>query len=189
MKLKIKRICIEGIRGYKDKKELDFDAPCIFLFGDNGSGKSNTLNAIEWVLFGDKMVGKETGIPERSRQERWKIENLDYGNKPKVTMTFIHSDREYIIERSQSDLTITKPDKTQLKNSEAEKWLYKILQIEFKDFMSSIYQHQEIIRDILVKEPKVRNDVLDRLFGLSDLKNFITGIDTDIKKERDNLLV
>jgi len=49
--------------------------------------------------------------------------------------------------------------------------------------MTTVYQHQEAIRAILTQEPRERNDAIDRLLGLSDFKNLLSGIsDADQRK-------
>src|SRR6516162_8643556 len=61
----ITRLMVEGFRGFREAEEFTFDQPATELFGDNRSGKSSTLNAIEWAMFGDACAGKQTGIRER----------------------------------------------------------------------------------------------------------------------------
>ena len=59
------RLQIEGFRGFRERQEFAFDHPVIQLIGDNRSGKSSALNALEWCLFGDGCTGGNTGIRER----------------------------------------------------------------------------------------------------------------------------
>ena len=63
--LVLKKINVTGFRGFTTRQELSLDATATILFGENHSGKSSTLNAIEWCLFGDACKGKDTGIRER----------------------------------------------------------------------------------------------------------------------------
>ena len=53
-----RRLTIRGFRGYRNEIAFDFDRPATIFFGENHSGKSSTLNAIEWCLFGDDCLGK-----------------------------------------------------------------------------------------------------------------------------------
>ncbi len=62
--------------------------------------------------------------------------------------------------------------------SEDEGELHKRLGLGAKDFMASVYLHQEVIRDILVNETRHREDAFNRLLGLSglrDLQNALKG--------------
>ncbi len=68
----IKRLAVRGFRGFADRCEFVFGDPVTILYGGNHQGKSSTLNAIEWCLFGDDAIGKDTGIRERSRLDNGK---------------------------------------------------------------------------------------------------------------------
>src|SRR5262249_9119782 len=46
----------------------------------------------------------------------------------------------------------------------------------FRDFSTTVYQHQESIRGIVTQEPRDRNDAIDRLLGLADYRNLLSGI-------------
>ncbi len=61
-------------------------------------------------------------------------------------------------------------------DDEAEKKLAQFFGTSFRDFMTTTYLHQEAIRDILTQEPRQRNDAIDRLLGLTDYNNLLTGI-------------
>lgn len=49
--MKIKKIEIKGLRGIKNKLELNLDSKSCLLFGENGSGKSSITDAIEWFYY------------------------------------------------------------------------------------------------------------------------------------------
>ena len=47
----IEKIKIKGFRGVRDELELTLpNSKSLLLYGDNGSGKSSILDAIEWFL-------------------------------------------------------------------------------------------------------------------------------------------
>ena len=93
-----RRLKIQGFRGFRDPIEFQFDQPAILFFGENRSGKSSTLNAAEWCLFGDDCVGKQTGIRERIG---WVVAN---GHMPApdvcVELELANSQSAYIVRRS-----------------------------------------------------------------------------------------
>lgn len=176
------RLKVHGFRGFVDEREFIFDQPVVLLCGENHLGKSSTLNAIEWCLFGDSCVGKQTGIRERIG---WEIANryLPAGNVA-VTVEFSGPKGIYKVTREQS---ITKkrgvqrvamflPDGTVVHEDEAELLLYTLFRSSFQDFMTTVYQHQEAIRAILTQEPRERNDAIDRLLGLSQYRELLGGI-------------
>jgi len=76
-----KKVKIKGFRGFLKEKEFSFNLPMILLFGENHYGKSSTLNAIEWCLFGNECTGKNTGIRERID---WEIRNRNLPRKDEV---------------------------------------------------------------------------------------------------------
>lgn len=194
--LALKRLRIKGFRAYTDEKEFMFDNPMILLFGENHLGKSSTLNAIEWCLFGNKECsGEKTGIRERVE---WIVPNLRLNSNADVFVELELKDEQnqvYKIFRkwlstTKDQLKITLPDGTILEDSEAKKKLDSLIKMTFKDFMATVYQHQEAIRAILTQVPKDRNDAIDRLLGLSDYRNIIGGIEDalkDLKSKRDRV--
>jgi len=89
--MKIKTLKVKGFRGFTKEKEFDF-APVTILFGPNGTGKSSTLNAIEWCLWGRKCVGKDTGIRERID---WEIKNRNTSENPSVEIVFDNGEKSW----------------------------------------------------------------------------------------------
>jgi len=180
--LNIKKLKIKGFRGYIDEREFSFETPIILLFGENHRGKSSTLNAIEWCLFGNECIGEKTGIRERIN---WEIPNRNLTSKDEVFVELemgdengnVYKIRRKWISKNEDELEITLPDGESLGEKNAEEKLTQILKSSFRDFLTTVYQHQEAIRAILTQEPKDRNDAIDRLLGLSDYRNILSGID------------
>jgi DNA repair exonuclease SbcCD ATPase subunit len=176
------RIRVCGFRGFVGEQEFAFDRPVTLLCGENHRGKSSTLNAVEWCLFGDECVGKKTGIRERVG---WEIANrrLQKGDVtviaefegPKGTYT-VTREQSVSRKRAAQKVTVLLPDGTQLQDDEAENMLLVLFRSSFQDFMTAVYQHQEAIRAILTQEPRERNDAIDRLLGLSPYREILKGI-------------
>ncbi|KKM05772.1 hypothetical protein LCGC14_1750730, partial [marine sediment metagenome] len=78
--------------------------------------------------------------------------------------------------RAAGTLTVTLPDGTRLHGEDAERRLNALFRSSFRDFMTTVYQHQEAIRAILTDEPRNRNDAIDRLLGLSEYSELLKGI-------------
>jgi len=174
----ITEVKIKGFRGFTKEQGFDFSSPVTILFGENGKGKSSLLNAIEWCLFGNECIGKNTGIRERID---WEVKNRNT-NECYVQVIMKENEKEYAVKRiwksiTKDQLQIIMPDGKIVDGEEARKELVKLTKnFSFKDFLSSIYQHQEVIRFFLIQEPKYRNDAIDRLLGLSEYRNMIDGI-------------
>lgn len=51
-KYRIEELSIEGFRGFTTPQSLSFHGKNVFVFGQNGRGKSSIVEAIRWCLFG-----------------------------------------------------------------------------------------------------------------------------------------
>jgi DNA repair protein SbcC/Rad50 len=179
------RLTVEGFRGFREAEEFHFDQPLTELFGGNASCKSSTTNAIEWALFGGECTGKPTGIRERVG---WIIPNQHMpAPAVRVRLEIEGPDGAYIIVRIlrrlprktgvEETLELTLPDGTTASGDAANEYLAGLLQWSFRDFMTTVYQHQEAIRAVLTQEPKDRNDAFDRLLGLSHQRNLLCALE------------
>jgi len=184
--INLRRLKIKGFRAYTETKEFNFNSPMVLLLGENHRGKSSTLNAIEWCLFGKECMGKGTGIRERIN---WEVPNRNM-KPPGVSVILELEDgkkRRYVIWRTLSPrgrgrsleekLRVTLPEGSSVEGEEAKEKLTQLIKLSFRDFLTIVYQHQEAIRAVLTQEPRDRNDAIDRLLGLSDYRNILTGIE------------
>lgn len=184
--ISLRRLTIKGFRAYTETKEFSFNSPMVLLLGENHRGKSSTLNAIEWCLFGKECMGKGTGIRERIN---WEVPNRNM-KPPGVSVTLELEDEKrqhYVIWRSlrprgrgrslEEKLRVTLPEGGSVEGEEAKEKLAQLVKLSFRDFLTTVYQHQEAIRAVLTQEPRDRNDAIDRLLGLSDYRNILTGIE------------
>ncbi len=179
MGLKLKSAIISGFRGFNPEVKIDFDAPVVVLYGENATGKSSTLNAIEWCLFGSgEVIGeRNTGIRERID---WEIINRN-AKKCYVEIEFEKDGQLYNIRREKSNgrdnIYIRFSDGRKIEGKKAQEEINRLIgNFSFRDFMTCVYQHQEVIRYILTEEPRKRDEALDRLFGLSDYRNIAGAI-------------
>jgi len=187
--LNLKFLKVKGFRGFVKEREFDFEHPAVFLFGENRCGKSSTLNAVEWCLFGDECIGVKTGMRERHNYE---IPNRNMKTEDtyvELSLEDINSNDTYKVYRKylsarKDQLVLTLPDGTTLTNQNANEKLGLLVKSTFRDFMTTVYQHQEAIRAVVTQEPAERNDAIDRLLGLSVYRNLLTDIDkANLKSE------
>jgi DNA repair protein SbcC/Rad50 len=178
-----RRLTIRGFRGYRSETAFDFHQPATIFFGENHSGKSSTLNAIEWCLFGEDCLGKQTGIRERIG---WIVPNHhDAAPEAVVELELANSAGTHVIrrrvakngKRPAQELHVCRPDGAWISGVDAEQHLAQLRQGEFRDFLTTVYQHQEAIRAVLTQEPKERNDAIDRLLGLAVYRNLLDALD------------
>lgn len=176
--MRLKEIKIKGFRGYgKEEQSIDLSSPVVLLYGGNRSGKSSTINAIEWALYGGEVAGKKIGIAERSR---WQTRNLNCDSIG-VELVLesdkgdIHIFREMGKTKKRSGEPFYYVDENGAKCEEQER-LWDLLGMDARDFMNSAYLHQEVVRDIVVNAPSVREEALNRLLGISDLYNLSSSL-------------
>ncbi len=178
------QLTVRGFRGFRGEHTFEFSSPVTILFGANRCGKSSTLNALEWCLFGDQCKGKDTTIRERIG---WVIANQHLPTPDvQVELRLTGPGGEWVVRRRLSqpagkrslveELEVECPDGEIVSGPPAEQLLAQALRLSFRDFSTTVYQHQETIRGILTQEPRERNDALDRLLGLSDYRNLLSGI-------------
>jgi len=171
----VKSVRIKGFRGFNSQKEIDLSPDLVLLFGDNGTGKSSTLSAIEWCLFGDVAFIRYEG---RTHDELIST----FQNEGTIRLTLQSPDGDIVLERAKlkarekTHLKIVFSDGTQFENEQAEQAVYRTFRLTFDDFIRSTFLHQESVRGLLTENPVDRNAALDRLFGLDALRNITDGI-------------
>jgi DNA repair exonuclease SbcCD ATPase subunit len=193
--LKSLRVC--GFRGFLESRSFSLNSPITILFGQNRCGKSSTLNAIEWGLFGSDCSGKQTNIRERVD---WVIVNRR-GKAGGVTVELVMEspDGEYVVRRKwrarpnrktpEESVEVELPDGECLSGANASHCLGRLLGSIFRDFATTVYQHQEAIRAILTQAPRERNDAIDRLLGLSDHRNLVNSLNkVNVKRRQKDFL-
>lgn len=191
----LKSLRIRDFRGFLDTDAGSFvlDSPITILFGQNGCGKSSTLNAIEWGLFGNECSGTKTNIRERVG---WVVAN-QHANPGEVAVELqIHDglDGDYLIRRklnkrarrknADGEVEVELPDGECLTGSKAALLVERFHRSTFRDFATTVYQHQEVIRAIVTQEPRDRGDAIDRLLGLSDHRNLLNALNKVNAKAR-----
>lgn len=183
--LKIKAIEIEGFRGFTQKTSIEFENPITLLYGGNHQGKSSVLNAIEWCLYGDECIGEKSGIRERvgTGEMAWRVVN-DNSEKAQVKLEIEGEQGGFTITRIEvrgkgkkgKSIKMSLPDGTEKEGYEGDQEIAKLLRVSFRDFATTVYQHQETIHDFVMQKPSEQSDVMDRLLGLSDYRNILDGI-------------
>lgn len=194
--LRLKYLRVEGFRGFpKRSDDFEFTTAAVLLYGDNHQGKSSILNAIEWCLYGDHCVGQKSGI--RERVGGWDIVNRS-APKASVELAIETDEAVTTIKRVEvkgkgrrgKTVEVKLPDGSVKEGDEAEQEIIRLIRLSFKDFATTVYQHQETIRAIIVQTASDRSDAIDRLLGLSDYRNILDGIKkskiADLQKELAN---
>lgn len=185
-KYSIKSITIESFRGYNNPHSFTFAEPVTVFCGHNGNGKSSTLYAVEWCLF-----GKVEFLPSLEGQTRDEIINqFNDGGIASVKLVLQNGDGDVELERSKelgtrlTTFTIRTKD-GEFVDDEAERKFYTLFNMTLDDFTRAVYLHQEAIRALLTDDLAKRDEALDSLFGLEKIRSIVSGI--PIKKIREKI--
>lgn len=172
----IDNILIDGLRGFNSAQTIKLDGTHAIITGKMGTGKSSTLCAIEWALFGD--ISHIKCSESKTQAEFVNSNKID--QKARVILKLKSNDGEYIIHREKhakkrdSELIFSTPA-GKFEGDEAANQIYSIFGT-FDDFHRSVFLHQEAIRAILTENPEERDSALDRLFGLERTRELMSAI-------------
>ena len=149
-------------------------------------GKTSTLTAIEWCLFGD--IAYLVHLEGRTRDEL--VNQFAAGGMANVVLHLSDGSTTYEISRRKkigsirTDFKIVGPDK-EYQGDEADQKLFQIFKVTIDDFIRATYLHQESIKGLLVEETASRDEALDRLFGLERIRNVVESV--PIRKIKENV--
>lgn len=184
-KFTVESIEIESFRGYNKPHSFTFKEPMTVFYGKNGNGKSSTLYAIEWCLFGKIEFLSSEG---RARDEV--VNQFNPQGIASVKMILKNGTDEVKLERTKntgkaSTNFVIKTKDGRFEGDDAEEELFKISGMTLDDFIRSVYLHQEAIRALLTEAKDTRDEALDRLFGLEKIRNIVNAI--PIKDVKDTI--
>jgi exonuclease SbcC len=187
-RLRLVRLRAEGFRGICDPIDVDFHQQTTVLSAPNGSGKTSILGAIEWALFGElQYQPKENATNDELVNIRHRTQVAT------VTVDLENDDGVVSITRSKkagkraAAAIVLLPNAEEYVGAEAETALFRVLGLTFEDFYRAVYLHQESIRGLLTDDPRVRNEALDRLFGVEKLRDMLKALSGSTKPVRDAL--
>ena len=189
-KLRHVRLKAEGFRGICDPIEIDFYRQTTVLSAPNGSGKTSILGAIEWALFG------ELQYQPKENTTNDELVNIRHRAQSATVRIDLESDdgiasitRSKKAGKRAAGATVQLPNGEEYVGTEANAALFRLLGLTFDDFYRAraVYLHQESIRGLLTEDPRVRNEALDRLFGVEKLRDMLKALSGSAKPVRDAL--
>jgi DNA repair exonuclease SbcCD ATPase subunit len=92
---RIAGLTIEGFRGFTTPQSIVFNGRNVFIFGENGHGKSSIIEAIQWCLFGGSDIQVRNNVYEK---QECRVSLRLEGRKGKLTF-----ERDLRPGRTQSD--------------------------------------------------------------------------------------
>jgi exonuclease SbcC len=180
-RFRLSNLTIEGFRGINKKISINLDGNAAVFFGPNGVGKSSIMQAIEWGLFGG-LISAVIGSAEFKKEDA--IVNSFHPQKKAIVEITLEGEKgkkvKVIRERKlgksttagKTDLRV-EIDDAEYSDDEAQLELNKLLRMTPREFYAGAYLHQEAIRDLIVGEPLLRSEVIDKLLGLHFVRELI----------------
>ena len=168
---------LKNFRGWPGKHELRLGPGLTLLVGENASGKSSALNAIEWGLFGGEVARKGSGIDERGD---WEIRNRAAQDEVMVVLTLAVEGGSATLTRSRAAdarsrdpdvVRLDLPDGGLLEGEEVGDWLTWNNLPDWTTWKQAFCQHQEQLR-VRVTDGGERTLQLGRLLGLETYQEF-----------------
>ena len=167
------RLSIRNFRGWLEG-EVPLDRPVTLLVGENRRGKSSTVNAIEWCLYGREVEKKASGIDERAD---WEVEHRgpgDLGVEVALTLAFEDGQARIVRRRKhdagareEDELAVELVDGRRLVQSEAQAWMREHKLPDWETWRRACCQHQEALRGRLTVADD-RSAIVSSLLGMDE---------------------
>ncbi len=165
----IKNITLENYRRF-GTLELEFSENLIGIIGRNGAGKSTIVEAIGWVLYGNRM----------GRTDKLDIRTQDADDKEvcSVEMEFTYGGHEYrIFRKLKGKNAISEAAVYRNGSSQAEavqdrgvnEYIENLLQLDYDSFSTSVFARQKDLARLSTYRPEERRQSINRLIGLDKI--------------------
>ncbi len=176
------RLDVRGFRGWREGT-VPLDRPVTLVVGENRSGKSSTVNAIEWCLFGRVVEKKASGIDERAD---WEVErriakpdsksDVVNGEDVEVALSvetdggvarLVRRRKRGAGAREEDAFSVELADGRKLDEAEAHAWMDARRFPDWETWRRACCQHQEILRSRLTVADE-RSLVVSSLLGMDE---------------------
>jgi DNA repair exonuclease SbcCD ATPase subunit len=167
------RLTVRNFRGWCEGA-IPLDRPLTVLVGENRRGKSSTVNAIEWCLFGKEIERKKSGIAERAD---WEVERRCPGGASIEVSLAIELDgapatitrrrKAGAGAREEDELEVALADGSRRTQTDAESWMRESRLPDWDTWRRACCQHQEVLRGRLTVADDLSH-ILSSLLGLEE---------------------
>ena len=194
MPYRINSVRLQGIRGFNKVEKITLGEGVTLIHGQNGSGKSSLLQAIEWAMIGNIPYMKKgdfsredaiVNLFTKSKKANVEIKLSDGGDPIIVTRTRKMSTKT---STGKQPLEVQVGDKT-LSDNDAEAELERILKISLENFPQAKVLHQETLRDVLYTTQEERSQAIDKLLGTFEVREFAKTLDADLQLKKATIRV
>ncbi|MBN1682083.1 SMC family ATPase [Candidatus Bathyarchaeota archaeon] len=183
MPYRITTVRVNGIRGMNKPEEVAFSEGITLFYGQNGSGKSSLLQAIEWgitgkisYMKGGDFTREDAVVNLFTKSKRGTVELILEDATKKISL---QRTRRIARTSSGKQPLEMKIDGKTISSDETEVELEKILKISLEGFSQSKYLHQETLREVLQAKPEEKSQAIDKLLGTYEVRDFVKTLDID----------
>ncbi len=183
----IKNIKLENYRRFTTL-ELEFPENLIGIIGKNGTGKSTIIEALGWVLYGNRLG--------RTDKQEIRTHSSEEKDNCSVEMEFNYGGHEYrIIRKLKGKNAISEAAIYRDGNSEPEavqdrgvnEFIEKLLQLDYDSFTTSVFAQQKDLAKLSTFRPEERRQSINRLIGLDKIDEARSRVRQDRNKKQNFL--
>lgn len=180
MTVRLKRMEIEGFRGFAESQPIDLDADVIVVRGDNGTGKTSMVDALLWLFCGELEYLLERVHGLRHKEDA--VTSRFNPNGATVTLALDVDGVEHLFTRTGTERTThlkaLKPDES-LEDAAAESRLAEIFGIGSASELHQAVRtwgmlRQDAIRSTLEAAGGELHERVSALIGLEKVTAFAT---------------
>ena len=165
-----KKIILKNFKSHK-YTNIDFDKGITIIVGENGVGKSSVLEGITYALFKKSTLNQNDLITIDKNNERSSTMYVELifennGINYKVIRTNnISKSTSKLYQKTNKNFTLLVEG-----NSEVNKMLSSIIDIDIDLFLNAIYIRQGEITDLISKKPAERKKLITKFLKIDDLE-------------------
>ncbi|MDZ7314707.1 MAG: SMC family ATPase [candidate division KSB1 bacterium] len=174
------------LRNYRRFRELDLELPenIIGIMGRNGAGKSTIVEAIGWILYGNRVV----------RTDRFDVRSLAAEERDVCTaeMVFVYGGQEYRIERrlkgKQAIIEAAvwrggqgEPEAVQDRG--VNEFIENLLQLDCQSFLASVFAQQKDLDKLSSLRPEERRQTISRLINIDRIDRAREQVRRDVNEK------
>lgn len=175
----IEKIILKNFRTHSDFTFEPAETGITAISGVNGSGKSTIVDGFSWSLFGTRLHGMKNSnyIKEAVNPKEHEVSVASFikinSNQYKIKRT-INNDKG----NSQCYVYFKKPDGKYEEVAgpaitHAEEYIRRILNLDEKGFLTSVFVQQKQVDEIVSATPTQRGAVIEKMLGIDALSSGI----------------
>ena len=150
--------------------DIEFPENVIGIIGENGAGKSSLIEAIGWVLYGNRFV--------RTDKSDIRTQGVKENQPCTVEMIFEYGGHEYCAVRklkgknaiSEAAIYRDKLDEPEaVQDRGVNQFVEDLLQLDYRSFTTSVFAQQKELAKLSSFQPEERRQSINRLINIDQI--------------------